>query len=369
VVTSEMLEDAFEFGTKYFQNPDKVTRGRTSSQNRGLGAIIDANIVGKIIELGVNEILKQHEKSKEFSPDMDIRSVFDYGQPDVIRIEEDGKKRAPKCFVEVKNSPKNFEWIGLYTTQFEDMKKYVGGDEENIYIIYASLINKSESASEKSESDEISKESERKNDLLGIFLKSKKSLGGLFDFFADASDFSVRIDYVITGKELVENGKVFPAKEPWSSPEIFQEGSKPYDAKKKIKKNFKRLDLKMKDGACVLPTENVNNSVKFPLQFGTLECRGNFEVYEETKHSRRMVDGVKTKMELKTLFIDCKSDVVVKSGWLGEYRLEGGKVHRIKINVKVASKDRDDISYPKRNIKAMVKSTPSARIGELAKKI
>jgi len=362
VVTSKMLEDAFEFGTKYFQNPDKVTRGRTSSQNRGLGAIIDANIVGKVIELGVNEILKQHAKSKEFSPDMEIRSVFDYGQPDVIRIEEDGKKRAPKCFVEVKNSPKNFEWIGLYTTQFEDMKKYVGGDEKNIYIIYASLRNKSESASEKSES-------ERKNDLLGIFLKSKKSLGGLFDFFADASDFSVRIDYVITGKELVENGKVFPAKEPWPSPEIFQEGAKPYDAKRKIKKNFKRLDLKMKDDACTLPTENVNNSVKFPLQFGTLECRGDFAVYEETKHSWRTVDGAKTKMELKTLFVDCKSDVVVKSKWLGEYRLEGGKVHRIKINAKVASKDRDDISYPKRNIEAMVNSTPSARIGELVNKI
>ena len=366
-VTSEMLQDAFEFGTKYFQNPDKVTRGRTSSQNRGLGAIIDANIVGKVIELGVNEILKQHDESKIFFSDMEIDSVFDFGQPDVIEIVENGKKRPPKCFVEIKNSPKNFEWIGLYTTQFEDMRKYVGGDDENIYIIYASLVNKSQTPSE--ETDDTAKENQRKNDLLGTFLKSKQSLGNLFDFFSDASDFSVSIDYVITGKELAEKGQVFPSGEPWVSPEIFQKGGKPYDSKGKIKKNFKRLDLNIEDGSCVLPTENVNNSAKFPHQFGTLRCSGDFQVYEETKSSWRTVDGRKTKMELKTLFIDCKSDVVVKSEWLGEYNLEGGKVHRIKIDVKIASKDRDDLSYPKRNIESMVESPISERIKDLARKI
>jgi hypothetical protein len=366
-VTSKMLQDAFEFGTKYFQNPDKVTRGRTSSQNRGLGAIIDANIVGKVIELGVNEIIKQHEKSKKLSPDMGISSTFDYGQPDVIEVEENGKKRAPKCFVEVKNSPKNFEWIGLYTTQFEDMKKYVGGNEKNIYIIYASLVNKSLPILGKD--DAVLKENERKNDLLGTFLKSKKSLGGLFDFFADASDFLVSIDYVITGKELAENGEVFPAGEPWPSPEIFQDGAKPYDIKGNIKKKFELLDLHMKNDSCDLPTKNINNSVNFPRQFGTLTCKGDFQVYEETKHSTRKVNGVKTKVELKTLFIGCKSDVVVKSDWLGEYRLEGGKVHRIKVVAKVASKDRDDLSYPKRNIESMVELPALERVKELARKI
>ena len=364
-VTSKMLQDAFEFGTKYFQNPDKGTRGRTSSQNRGLGAIIDANIVGKVIELGVNEILKQHDKSKIFYSDMKVESVFDFGQPDIIEIEEGGIKRSPKCFVEIKNSPKNFEWIGLYTTQFDDMKKYVSDDAENIYIIYASLVNKSQTLSD----DNITRENERKNDLLGAFLKSKQSLGNLFDFFSNASDFSVSIDYVITGKELVEKGEVFPSGEPWVSPEIFQSGGKPYDAKGKIKKNFKLLDLDVQNGSCVLPTENVNNSAQFPRQFGMLRCGGDFQVYEETKFSRRNIDGVKTKIELKTLFIDCKSDVVVKGDWLGEYALDGGKIYRIKIDVKIASKDRHDLSYPKRNIESMVQSPISDRIKDLARKI
>ena len=366
-VTSKMLQDAFEFGTKYFQNPAKVTRGRTSSQSRGLGAIIDANIVGKVIELGVNEILKQDDDSKKFFSDMKIDSVFDFGQPDIIEIEEGGKNRPPKCFVEIKNSPKNFEWIGLYTTQFEDMKKYVRGDTENIYIIYASLVNKSQILS--NDTDDVAKENERKNDLLGTFLKSKQSLGNIFNFFSDASNFSVSIDYVITGKELVEKGEVFPSGEPWVSPEIFQSGGKPYDAKGTIKNNFKLLNLPVQNDSCVLPTENINNSTQFPRQFGTLRCSGDFQVYEETKNSWRNINGIKTKMELKTLFIDCKSDVVVQGDWLGEFNLKGGQVHRIKIDVKIASKDRDDLSYPKRNIDLMIQSPISDRIRDLAQKI
>lgn len=363
-VTPKMLHEAFEFGTKYFQNPDKVTRGRTSSQNRGLGAIIDANIVGKVIELGVNEILKQHDGSKKFFSNMKVESVFDYGQPDVIEIDEGGKKRSPKCFVEIKNSPQNFEWIGLYTTQFEDMKKYVSGDAENIYIVYASLVNKSQTSS-----DDVARENERKNDLLGAFLKSKQSLGNLFDFFSDASDFSVRIDYVITGKELADKGEVFPSGEPWVSPEVFQTAGKPYDSKGNVKKNFRQLDLHLENNSCVLPTEKVNNSVQFPRQFGVLRCSGDFQVYEETKSSWRNVNGTKTKMELKTLFIDCKSNVLVKGDWLGEFKLEGGQIYRIKIDVKIASKDRDDLSYPKRNIDSLIQSPISDRIRDLAKKI
>ena len=153
-VTEEMLSEAFEFGTKYYQNPAKVTRGRTSSQDRGLGAIIDANIVGKVIELGVNEILSKCVKKKKLFPDMEVRKQFEFGQPDVIAVEDNGKKRSPKCFVEVKNSPKNFLWVGLYTTQFNDMKNYVGRDEENIYIIYASLRTKSGELVDTKENDE-----------------------------------------------------------------------------------------------------------------------------------------------------------------------------------------------------------------------
>jgi len=370
-VTEEMTTEAFEFGTKYYQNPDKVTRSRTASLDRGLGAIIDANIVGKVIELGVNEILSKCVEKKKFFPDMEVRSQFEYGQPDVIEVEDNGKKRPPKCFVEVKNSPKNFLWVGLYTTQFNDMKTYVNGDEDNIYIIYASLRTKSGrlvEAEQDEEDSENSKENSRKQDLLGVYLKAKGAHGKLYDSFADISVFYVQIDYVITGSELAKNGKVFPANEPWASPEIFEEARSPFLKNGKLSSRFKKLK-EMSSGKIFLPTEHVNNSITYPHQFGSLECSGTFSIFVESRKSNRKIDGVKTSVPLKTLFIFCKSDVVVKSNFLGQFNLDAEKVYRIKIRVKVASKDRDDLSYPKQNIDSIVKEDTLARMTELAKKL
>jgi len=363
-----MLENAFDFGVKYFQNPNKMTRGRTSSQNRGLGAIIDANIVGKVIELGVNQILKQHSKTKIFLPDMEIRDKFDYGQPDVIKIVENGIVREPKCFVEVKNSPKNFLWVGLYVTQFQEMKNYVKGNEENIYIVYASLVAKlGETISiDEDDSNNDIIEKQRRRDILGIFLKHKK-FGSSFDFFSDIDELYVQIDYIITGKELSENGQVFPASEPWASPEILIEANKPTNAKGNVRKNFKKLKIEKKKNMFALPTDRVNNSIPFPRQFGAPICKGNCEVYEETKTSSR--NGGSQTVELKTLFLDCKTNVRVGNNFLGVYPLEANKTYRIKIEVKVDSKERDDLAFPKRNITSIVKTPPCERIIELATKI
>lgn len=361
-----MLQAAFEFGTEYYQNPDKVTRGRTSSQNRGLGAIIDANIVGKVIELGVNEILAKLVKKKKFFTDLEVRSQFEFGQPDITSVEENGKKRNPNCFVEVKNSPKNFLWVGLYTTQFADMKQYVKGDEDNIYIIYATLRTKTEELVEAEEDD--SKENSRKGDLLGIFLKSKGAHGSLYDFFSDPSDFYIQIDYAITGSELSKNGKVFPANEPWASPEIFEEAKSPFKKNGELSARFKKIKT-ISDQKIILATKNVNNSIDYPSQFGPLECSGTFSIFEESRTSNRKINGVKTSVSLKTLFIFSKSDVVVNNKFLGQFKLDCGKVYRIKIHVKIASKDRDDLSYPKRNIDAIVEEDTLTRITKLAKKI
>jgi len=74
-------------------------------------------------------------------------------------------------------------------------------------------------------------------------------------------------------------------------------------------------------------------------------------------------------MELKTIFLICNSDVIVKSDFLGEFPLDSGKTYRIKIDVKVASKNKDDLAYPKRNISAIIGTTLSERVKEIAEKI
>ena len=148
-VTVSMFKKAFEFGSDYCSNPAKVLKDRTAEKNRGLGEILTANLYGKIIELGVCKILSDYANTdKKFFPDFHVRSEFDYGTPDITKVKESGKNRAPKKFVEIKYSPENFEWIGLYTTQFESMKEYVKEvlkktkETDHIIVIWANIRNK-----------------------------------------------------------------------------------------------------------------------------------------------------------------------------------------------------------------------------------
>ena len=148
-ITQEMLEGAFSFGSDYFRDPAKVLQDRTGEKERGLGEILTANLYGKVIELGVCEILKNNS-GKTFFPDMAVKSEFDYGKPDIVSVHDlDGNDIKLRKFVEIKYSPSNFQWIGLYTSQFEEMKNHVienydftGDENEEIILIYANIRNK-----------------------------------------------------------------------------------------------------------------------------------------------------------------------------------------------------------------------------------
>ena len=58
------------------------------------------------------------------------------------------KKRLPKIFLEIKNSPKNYEWISVYDSQFDGMKRWgkqntkKSSKSNNIFVIFASLLDK-----------------------------------------------------------------------------------------------------------------------------------------------------------------------------------------------------------------------------------
>mgnify|MGYP006908352242 CR=1 FL=1 len=156
-VTKEHIKKAFEFSVKYHLNPKKAKRNRTSGQDRSLGEIVDSFISGKVIELGVIDILKKVNSKKDFLPDLEVRSSQDYDDPDIVAVVENGNKRDPNVFVEIKNDLGDYRWTGLYKEQFETMKnhKSINGNLEKILIVYASIKSKKGAGKER-------------DDLLGI---------------------------------------------------------------------------------------------------------------------------------------------------------------------------------------------------------
>ena len=97
-----MFENAFDFAIDYFSNPDKVVKDRTGTKQRGLGQILDDQMIGKIVEYGVCKIIElNHRNKKKIIPDNQVKSNFEYGQPDVIQVIEGKKKRLPKIFLEI----------------------------------------------------------------------------------------------------------------------------------------------------------------------------------------------------------------------------------------------------------------------------
>jgi len=110
-------------------------------------------------------------------------------------INDNGKERKPKIFIEVKNISPNDRWIGLTQEQLNTIENnsIVDDDKDNLFLIYASL------GTDNKDYD---------NDLLGIFLKSETK-NDLFKKFSDISDVYCDIKYIISGRELIERGTKF----------------------------------------------------------------------------------------------------------------------------------------------------------------
>ena len=464
-----MFEDAFSFGMDYFRNPAKVLKDRTGEKTRGLGEILTANLMGKLIELGVCKIFEENTTGKKFYVNMEVKSDFIYNQPDISRIVQSGRvSEDPNYFVEIKNSPENFEWVSLYETQFDEMKKFVEDKlhistdiEERIYIIYARIVDRfgntlsavDDDESENNEDDEDDENDEtelegvdldesekeeiqklkdvlrqkqseltqiprrnmppkseepdkakrekisnqrkmkkdklrkeikkletlvknlsyvfpkRKKDLLGILLKHKNFLNGKFDYFFNISDLSVKVDYIISGKELDDYGRIFPKGMIWPSPKIFLPASDcPYDNNGVLKcTNTVKYSLvhRATNQMYALQTDVITNSSEYPKQFGDLTCQGSFEVIHQEKKNR-------SGKWLKTIFIKCLSDVSVCGDFLGDWNFSAGDTYRIKIVNRLGgdkTKDRSDKSMPKDRIESVVSETVNARISRIAQEI
>ena len=469
-VTSEMFEKAFKFGMDYYLNPAKTLKDRTGDKTRGWGEIITANLVGKLIELGVCKILADNSTvGKQFFPDMDVSSEFVYNQPDISKISS--KERIglePKFFIEIKNSPTNFRWISLYSTQFDEMKKWVEENMSNvrkpetkIFIIYARIVDKfgyeisvkdneeenvdeenvdeeknskNKSYLNKREEDELAdiskkikvlktarenlpmcskslgakKQEEckdkkkelakeiknlenlkknllvtipnRKRDLLGMILKhhlgtqneiaeDTQYLQDALNDFYDLDDLKIVIDYIVSGKELKDNGRELKKNLPWPDPEIFSK-KKNQKFENSEKTTWKKINCKTKKGKQILPVENIMRDTKpiYPEIFGEWVCKGKFNLYQQ-KTTRK--SGVKEKVN-STLFIECKTDVELCNNFLKNQNFQKNDIWSMSIkNILGGDKGKSvtDIAIPKNIVDDIVTEKLPKRIIRIAEEI
>lgn len=323
-LTKKDFDIAFDFALRYHLEPKKSQSSRTSGASRGLGGVLDSFILGKLVELGVTNVLKSFNPKKDFVLDFDIKQNNEIlNEPDIIQVLEDGKSRKPQCFLEIKNISKDDRWIGLTVEQFETIKK--SSDPKNIFIIGAYIENSNQG-------------NFKQKDLLGIYLKDKFN-SPIFKEFTDIKNIEIVIEYAISGKELSEHGLEFQKGYFMYETEIFEVAGKQV-ASSISNGKFKKIGT-FTDS--VLNRYIMDKKFPDPEFIGIISFIGKIEVFEKLnkKSSRR--------------FIKCLTDVIITNKVLGSFVLEKNKIYLFNLHTvgRNPALNRNNIWIAKRSISSL----------------
>jgi len=320
-ITRKDFDTAFDFALRYHLEPKKSQSSRTSGASRGLGGVLDSFILGKLVELGVANVLKSFNPKKDYVLDFDIKQNNEVlNEPDIISVIENKKKRKPKCFLEIKNISKDDRWIGLTLEQFDTIKK--SSNPENIFIIGAYIQNNNQG-------------NFKQKDLLGIYLKDKFK-SETFKDFTNINNIEIVIEYAISGKELNEHGLVFQKGFFMYETEIFEIAGKQTDGN--ISKGKLKKIGSFSNG--VLKRYVMDSKFPDPEFVGNIKFTGKIELYEKLnqKSSRR--------------FVHCLTDVEVSNDVLGTFNLAKGKTYLFNLHTvgRNPALNRNNIWIAKRSI-------------------
>ncbi len=343
-ITRKDFDTAFDFALKYHLDPRKSQTSRTSGASRGLGGVLDSFILGKLVELGVANVLKSFNPKKDFVLDFDIKQHNEIiNEPDITKVIENGKDRKPRCFLEIKNISKDDRWIGLTLEQFETIKK--SSNPEDIFIVGAYIENGNQG-------------NLKQRDLLGIYLKDKFK-SPIFKDFTNIDNIHIVIEYAISGKELAEHGLEFQKGYFMYETEIFEM------AGKQTAGNIAKEKLKMIGAFSNGVLERYVMDKKFPDPefIGEISFKGSIEIFEKLnqKSSRR--------------FIRCLTDVTISNKVLGTFHLEKGKIYLFNLHTvgRNPALNRNNIWIAKRSIpflkgRGLIKETEK-NLAHIAKEI
>lgn len=340
-LTKEDFDKVFEFAIKYHLEPAKSGFTRTSGASRGLGGVLDSFVRGKLVEIGVVQILKSLNVAKECVLDFDIKSTNQIREePDVIEIVERAVRRKPNVFVEIKAIGVNDRWVGLTEEQLITSKNF-GGDGK-VYVVGASIEN-----------TQPGKNSKEK-DFVGSYLK-EVSDRNLFKMFADLQFAQVSIEYVLSDKDLEKFGKHFQKDGFMYETEVFVEAG-PNNIKDIL--SGKIIQIQQFKNSGILAPYKVSS---YPApDFNEFKVNGNLNLFE------------KKNTNSSVLFLQCLGDVRVTNNILGSFNLQKGKIYSFKTETLGRNPvlDRNNVWIAKRRINQIVSEgllrSPTESLKEIA---
>lgn len=338
------FDRAFDFAIKYHLDPSKSQSSRTSGASRGLGGVLDSFMLGKLVEIGVANILKLYNPTKEYVLDLEIKQNNEVlNEPDIEKIIENDKERKPACFIEIKNISESDRWIGLTLEQYETISR--SSSIDSAYIIGAYIRNTNDG-------------NLKQKDLLGIYLKNKFDTN-LFNDFTSINNIEIVIEYVVSCKELQDYGRIYKKNTLLYETEIFELAG-PQAGSDIIKGKINKIGS-LSDGT--LDCYQINSEYDSPDFMGPLSFVGNLDLYE--------------KVNLKSVkrFIHCSTDVAVTSSVLGTFYLKSGSLYFLNLGTVGRNPilNRNNIWIAKRSVPFLVQSgklsSPEKVLREIAQKI
>ena len=347
-LTLKDFKRVFEFGTNYYIDPAKNTTGRTTGEPRGLGAVLDAFNLGKLTEIGVEKILTEHNKSKNYILDFDIKSNAQVkDDPDIIQIIENNQNREPNIFIEIKNTSENDRWIGLTEEQFNTIKRSAG--DRKVYMIYASIHS------------ETIDNNPKTTDLTGMFLKEieNQDKSKIFQKFANLNA-KCKIEFIISSDDL----------EKFSFP--FEVGMNMYETRlfeeKKYNSVYNKAGIKRKDVVSIEKFQNFNS-------YKELEIKKDYYAEKEDISKFKIKGSFNLIYKKSKTTIECLSDVQIENNIFGKFILQEGKFYNF--NLATIGRDpklkRNNLFIAKNRIYQLISDgkieKPQEIIGEIADNI
>ena len=178
-----------------------------------------------------------------------------------------------------------------------------------------------------------------------------------FSLYENLENYYVKIDYVLTGKELRDNGRLFEAGMIFPDNEILFESTMNLINKDgSFRKNFEELSVV--NGREQLPTDRI-----FWIdQFGQTFCDGSYRVFLKT--GQRLGEDT-----APSIYLQADDDIVLENDFLGRRTYSAG-TYCLKVgNVTGRPKSDSDWWVPKRNIHSIMGATTIERVKEIAEEI